>query len=395
MPLLPQYAPEFSVRIDGEPLPAAMRGSVASISYQDGIEGADRVEMTLANPSLRFLDDPLLAPDREFRLLIGYAGAPLEEVFNGNISGVEPSFPAAGMPVIRVTAQDELQYLQAGTKDRAFRVHIPSIGNFPVPDPIVTSMVAALDGLIPLPDPVGGPLSALITLATVFAFPQTAQLSVRRQQSQSDFQFLQEISSANGWEMYIDHEMEPRGKILRFQFVVQDYSPSLTLSWGSSLIDFTPRITTVGEIFGVAARVWVETLKTEFVIAVSWDYDRAALNLTVFPSLIGEADKVLGPTAEGKVLSVQPTGYAAAPLTILGVLLPKLNNRIKGAGTAVGNPAIRGSRVVRFEGLGSEFSGKYRIVTATHTFDNSGYRTSFQARKEVWFGSIPTPSGRP
>src|SRR5262249_50728930 len=133
-----------------------------------------------------------------------------------------------------------------------------------------------------------------------------------------------------------------------------------------------------------------------FVIAVGWDYDRSALNVSVFPSFIGEADELLGPAGKGKTLTVQPTGYASAPLTILGELLPKLNNRLKGAGTAVGNPAIKASRVVRFEGLGEEFSGKYRIVSATHTIDGSGYRTAFQARKEVWFGgSLPKPSGRP
>src|SRR5262249_50679937 len=244
MARLAQYAPDYTIRIDGELLPTAMGGAIASIVYTDGIEGADRVEMTLANPSLMFLDHPLLVPDKKFQLHIGYAGAPLDEVFNGHVTGVEPSFPASGMPVLRITAQDELQFLQAGTKDRSFRLNIPSIGNFPIPDPIITSMVAALDGLIPIPDPVGGPLSALITLVTVFAFPQTAQLLVRRQYEQSDFQFLQEIARFNGWEMYIDHTIEPKGKMLRFQFVVQDYASSLTLRWGSSLIDFTPRLTT-------------------------------------------------------------------------------------------------------------------------------------------------------
>jgi uncharacterized protein len=33
------------------------------------------------------------------------------------------------------------------------------------------------------------------------------------------------------------------------------------------------------------------------------------------------------------------------------------------------------------------------VTQATHTIDGSGYKTSFQARKEVWFGSIPTPKG--
>ena len=49
----PRYAPEFSFRIDGERIPPALRGAVTSISHVSGMEGADRVEVTFANPQLR------------------------------------------------------------------------------------------------------------------------------------------------------------------------------------------------------------------------------------------------------------------------------------------------------------------------------------------------------
>jgi len=47
--------------------------------------------------------------------------------------------------------------------------------------------------------------------------------------------------------------------------------------------------------------------------------------------------------------------------------------------------------VLQLEGLGQQFGGLYRVTSATHTIDGSGYRTSFEARKEIWFGSIPLP----
>ena len=101
---------------------------------------------------------------------------PLEEVFVGEITGVEPSFPSSGMPMIRLTAQDYLQRMQIGTKDRAFRIKIPSIGNFPLPDSAVAALVSATNELIPDLDPVGGTLSTLIGLATFLAFTQFAQI---------------------------------------------------------------------------------------------------------------------------------------------------------------------------------------------------------------------------
>jgi hypothetical protein len=393
MARFPRYAPEFSLRINGDALPAALRGAVSSVSYTDGIEGADRVEVTFANPGLRWLDHPLLAVDNGFRLSIGYAPDPLEEVFVGEITGVEPTFPSGGMPTIRVTAQDFLQRLTRGTKDRSFLLNIPSIGNFPLPDVAIAALVSGTNLLIPYPDPVGGAISAIMTLATYLAFPQFAQLGVRKQTNQSDFQFLSQISKANGWEMYIDHTLDPHGYVLRFQFLIQDYAPSLTLKWGSSLMEFTPRLTTVGDVFGVSARVWVDSLKMEFVILVSWDYDRASLNLQIYPSLVGDLGSVVGKEKADKTLSIKPTGFAQTPQKILTELLPRLNNRLTGSGSTVGDLRIKAGRVINFEGLGQQFSGLYRITSAAHSMDSGGYKTSFQVRKEVWFGSIPLPKG--
>jgi uncharacterized protein len=382
-------APEFSIVIDGDVIPAALRAAIISVSYTDGIEGADRVEVSIANPSLQWLDHPLLQVLNGFHLSIGYAPGPLEKVFVGEITGVEPSFPASGMPTIRITAQDYLQRLQHGTKDRAFRIKIPSVGNFPLPDSAVAALVAGTNGLIPDLDPVGGTLSTLIGLVTFLAFPQFAQMAVRKQSGTNDFQFMTEVAKENGWQMYIDHTAEPRGRVLKFQFLIQDYAPSLTLTWGSSLMEFTPRLTTVGDVAGVSARVWVDSLKMDFIITVNWDYDRAMFTLSIAPG--GELEELLSP---GDTTTIKPSSYATAPRKILTELLPKLNNRLTGSGSSIGDPRIKASRVINFEGLGDQFSGLYRITSTTHTLDGSGYKTSFQARKEVWFGSIPLPKGR-
>jgi hypothetical protein len=131
----------------------------------------------------------------------------------------------------------------------------------------------------------------------------------------------------------------------------------------------------------------VDSIKMEFVITLNWDYDRAMFNLSVSPG--GELGDLLGP---GNTTTIKPTSYATAPRKILTELLPKLNNRLTGSGNTVGNPGIKASRVVRLEGLGDQFSGLYRLTSTTHTFDGGGYKTSFQARKEVWFGSTPGPN---
>jgi hypothetical protein len=127
------------------------------------------------------------------------------------------------------------------------------------------------------------------------------------------------------------------------------------------------------------------------VIMVNWDYDRACFNLMIYPGLT-DLSSVLGPNAAAAI-SIKPTGFPTALREILTELLPRLNNRLTGTGTTIGNPAIKAGKVINLAGLGSQFGGLYRITSATHTFDSGGYKTSFKVRKEVWFGGIPVPNG--
>ncbi|HEV7473307.1 MAG TPA: hypothetical protein VGN90_04605 [Pyrinomonadaceae bacterium] len=385
MPRYPTYAPDFRLKIGGDTIPAALRAAIVSINYQDGMEGADRVEVTIANEDLRWLDHPLLQVDNGLKLSLGYVPDPLEEVFVGEITGVETNFPNSGMPTIKITAHDFLQRLTKGTKDRGFLINIPTIGNFPLPDVIVAGLVSAENLLIPSPDPVGGALSILMTLATYVTAPTLAQQGVARQRGTSDFAFLTEISKKNGWEMFIDHTQEPHGYRLRFKFMLSEMSPTLTLKWGSSLGSFTPRLTTVGDA-GISVRVWVASLKMAFTITVAWNFDKGSFDLSISPGF--------GSFGQGKqkAISLKPTGFAQAPQKILTELLPRLNNRLTGSGTSIGDLRIKASRVINFEGLGEQFSGLYRITSATHSLDGSGFRTNFQVRKEVWFGGFKLPS---
>jgi hypothetical protein len=86
-----------------------------------------------------------------------------------------------------------------------------------------------------------------------------------------------------------------------------------------------------------------------------------------------------------------PVTPVSAPRKIISEFIPKLNKRLTGSGSTVGDPRIRAGSVLRLEGLGVEFGGLYRVTSATHTIDSGGYRTSFEVRKEIWFGSIPLP----
>src|SRR2546429_1197625 len=103
-----RYVPDFLIRINDQDLPAAVRAAVPSVRYQDGQNAADRVEVGLANPDLRWLQTHIRglgfqpfptgvrigpievassAPegtfdvDNRLGLSLGYADQDLEELF--------------------------------------------------------------------------------------------------------------------------------------------------------------------------------------------------------------------------------------------------------------------------------------------------------------------------
>jgi hypothetical protein len=197
------------------------------------------------------------------------------------------------------------------------------------------------------------------------------------------------LAKENGWEMHIDHTMEPQGYILRFQGFLQDYTADVSLTWGQSLSEFTPKISTVGQVAGVQTRVWIASIKMEFLIVLTWDFDRAAFDLRIIPAF-GGLETFAAP---GGLLTIESGGRAVLPKKLLGELLPRLNNRLTGSGSTVGNLAIKAGQVINLEGLGDQFSGNYRVTTATHTIDSAGFKTAFDVRKEIWFGSVPIPKG--
>src|SRR5262249_21163380 len=147
----------------------------------DGIEGADRVEVVLANDQLQWLDHPLLQIDNTFTLSIGYAPGTLRDVFFGEITGVTAAFPNSGVPTVTVIAHDFLQRLTHGTKDRSFALSLPCIGKFPLPDPLVADLVSFTNLLIPVVDPAGAALSFLILLIAYALDPIEAKKGVRVQ----------------------------------------------------------------------------------------------------------------------------------------------------------------------------------------------------------------------
>lgn len=387
-----RFAPEFRVTINGQELPSALRSFVTSVRYQDGTQAADRVEVGIANVDLRWLQQhikglgfqpfptgismgPLHASaapeglfdiDNTLRLSLGYAPDSLEEVFKGDITGVDASFPSGGMPTMTIVAHDYLHRMSEGKYARGFG---------PLPDALIATILSAENFLVPLIDP-----TVVVASTAIAVVNYIFGGSGRKQKGQSDLDLMKEIAAAYDADFWVD------GDFFYFsRFIPKEYSPRLTLKWGESLLDFSPKVSTVGQVAAAAMKFTLREIPLSFMVNVFWDFDHETLGIRVIPGEAAAfAKAIVGPTytiVDQPISS--PGDLINSALVIARELRTKLNNRLTGTGSAVGDPRIRAGAVIRLEGLGPDFSGDFRVASATHTIDAGGYRTSFEVRKEI------------
>ena len=389
----PRFAPDFRLKINGQDLPAALRASITSVRYQDGTQAADRVEVGIANVDLRWLQkhirglgfqpfptgvqlgpvrigatpEGLFDVDNRLELALGYAPGALEPVFTGDVTGVEASFPSGGVPTMTLVAHDYLQRLTHGTWARGFG---------PLPDAVIAMILSAENLLIPMIDPaVVATSSALAAINYVFGG------AGRKQRGQSDFDFLKEIAAQYESDFWVEGDT-----LYLSRFMPKEYTPRLTLRWGESLLEFSPKVTTIGAVEAASMKFTLREIPLSFLVSVFFDFDREVLGVRVVPAqgAAGAKEVTGGPaiTLVDQPVS-SPVDLINSALVIVRELRTKLNNRLTGSGSAVGDPRIRAGAVIRLDGLGPDFSGDYRVSSAVHAIDAGGYRTSFEVRKEL------------
>ena len=386
------YAPDFRIAINGAPVPAELRATVQSVRYEDGHNASDRVEIVLANPDLFWLrrhikgmgfapfptrlpalpdrsatltPEGVLDIDSSLTLALGYAGGGVRHMFAGEITGVSASFPNGGMPTVTVVAHDKLNRLAQGKANRGFGL---------LPDFLTAMLLSGENLIIPLVDP------TIVAASTVVAVLKAIFVgSGRKQVGQSDLELLADIARDYDADFWVEDD------VLYLSRFLKEYTPSTTLAWRSSLMDFSPRLTTVGQVAGVSMKFTLREIPLDFLVSVYWDFDHERLSVRVLPGIAAKA----GLPFAGANFSIvdqpisSPVDLASSALRIVSELRSRLNKRMTGSGSCVGDPHVRAGKLVQLDGLGPDFSGAYRISSAVHTIDGSGYQTHFEAFREL------------
>ena len=127
-----------------------------------------------------------------------------------------------------------------GSLNRSRRVaKSPAASNF-CPDAIIAAILGAENLLIPAIDP------AILAGSTAIAAVNISLAERTQARGQSDFELLKEVATTYDADFWVD------GNVLYLSRFLKDYTPRLTLAWGQNMLDFSPKVSTIGQVAAVA-----------------------------------------------------------------------------------------------------------------------------------------------
>jgi len=205
------------------------------------------------------------------------------------------------------------------------------------------------------------------------------------QKSEYDIDFLFSQARQHGYVVFV-LEGDPRGQGVererRLYFgPSQADMPGLRdvtfeLKWGISLVDFKPTLTTANQIKSVTVNGCDRATKTPIKATVTLDDPKLNINRDLH-EVLQKCDP-----REERVVDEPVYTPAQARERAVAILQDRHKEMVKASATCIGLPDLRAGQRVRIEGLGVRFSGEYFMTKTTHTINNNGYITKFNARRE-------------
>jgi phage protein D len=387
------YVPAFEVRQKpatsetvARKLPLSVVRDVIQVTYKDNVNEVDSFELTINNWDARTLDfkytgrgnpkddgdagyQTLFDPGKELELYMGYS-PDLKLMISGQITTLEPNFPSSGAPTLAVRGLNILHQL----RKKQYTDYWPKSGSTGIRD----SDVARDIGHLKEKDGKRFPLPIRVDPHALAAEPYKHHVF---QQNQYDIVFLMGLARDRGYVVFVEEITDKAGKPLKQLY----FGPSdgqtpaqrdvtYRLEWGRSLTQFKPTLTTAKQIGSVTVRGWDRKKKKPIEVTVTLKDAKINSDLGDIEQAFKQREEVI----------TDPPVYteAEAKARAKDFLKNRLKEMVKASGGTVGLPDLRAGRRVWIGGVGSRFGGTYFVTDTTHTISESGYNTSFNARRE-------------
>lgn len=380
------YVPQFELKIQGVGLPQDVVRDVKELTYKDDVKAIDNFEITVNNwdadtrdfkyvgaETAADLSGPSPNPmytlfepcNKQVQVLMGYVGN-LQTMLNGDFTTMEPSF-TAGASTLTVRGLNVLHQLRRKQYTTSWQNK---------KDSDIAENIATLTD--------GGQKRFPLPIVTDSTAKQTEPiLPIVSQQNQYDIEFLYFRARERGYVIYIQEANTQGNNPRQLYFGPSDSSQapqiaSVTyiLEWGKSLIEFKPSLTTARQVKSVTVNGWNRGNKSAISSTVSLDDPELKTNKDLY-RLLQRCDP-----REQIVVDEPVTTAAEARRRALAILNDSQKEMVKASVTTVGLPNLRAGQRVIIAGVGARMSGSYFVTDSTHTINDSGYITTFNARRE-------------
>lgn len=346
------YVPAFEVNPPGKRMPSDVLHDVVDVSYRDALDEVDSCTITVNNwdsakQSFKYGGSTTFLPGRPLELWAGYRGkGRLTRLMSGEITAVRPSFPGSGRPTLTVTVLNLLHRLRAGQHTEVYENKTDSQIAKQIADRLGVPIRTAPSGEQPYPYQI--------------------------QDNEYDVLFLLRLARRIGYELWIEPTPGRDLGTLRFEPSASARPVALRLTWGRSLIEFEPTLSTARQVGEVVVLAWDRRRKKRITARVK----RSALGLP----RDGEVD----PSFAKRVETV--TAVVASEQEALRIARDRMRTisagLVRATGSTVGLPDLRAGSRLAIDGLYGRFNGEYLVTATRHVLGGSGYHTSFDCRKE-------------
>jgi uncharacterized protein involved in type VI secretion and phage assembly len=331
-------APTYAVSVAGAPLDQEVLNQLKEIRVSSYLHLPDVCVLQVAFPKAEGIDSMPFHIGDPLEVKLGSSEDETDvpqTLFKGEIVTLEPEFGAGGCAV-SIRAYDRAHRLHRSRNTMAFQDMTSS--------DIVQKIVGA-----------AGFSAKCDSSGDTHAFMQ--------QDNETDWDFIWRLADRIGFEFIV----EDRNAYFRKPTPEGD----VELTWPDTLRSFRPRVTAVQQVSSVDLAAFDPKTK------------QAITGQATSPNQVAEIgfkrQDVMSALPESKIhIATEPVKMQGEANGIAQALLDKLaNGYIAAEGVAPGNPKIKAGAKVKVGGIGSKFSGTYRIAYAAHVLKGAGYETHF------------------
>jgi uncharacterized protein involved in type VI secretion and phage assembly len=338
---------ECKIELGGSPVSDKFLNDVIDVVVDSHLRLPSMVTLRLYDEDLEWSNAAQVDIGKEIKITVNASGhgkgASAQAVlFVGEVTALEPRFALDGPATLVIRGYDKSHRLHRGRKTRTFLKST---------DDAIFKKVAGEGGL---------------SASAVSAGP-THEYVIQR--NQTDMEFIQERARRIGFQVFVD-----KGT-LKFQKPDWSGSPELELKIGDTLLRFEPRVTAAHQADEVEVRGW-DSKKKEAIVATAkpaTPEQQAGFSQpggVVAKKAFGAAKQIV---AEAPVATVDEAKAMAE-----GVAAQLSREFLQAEGTCMGDPRIQAGCVLKIDGTGRRFSGKYFVTSATHVLATGGdYTTTF------------------